>query len=144
MWRTMFSSRIVLTATHSGSDSDEIVGFCSAGRIFSTAGRSALRHVHHQADLALGGHRPLQHQHQVVHLLLLPRIGVGLLVGDEARRALQQLGDDAQVVGPQRTAGLGHLDDGVGQARRLDLGGAPAELDVGLDAVLGQPAPSSG
>src|SRR5262249_36317382 len=34
-----------------------------------------------------------------VHLLLLPRVGVGALVGDEARRALQQLGHDAQVVG---------------------------------------------
>ena len=67
-------------------------------------------------------------------------IGVGLLVGDEARRALQQLGDDTQIVGLQRRAGFGDFDDGVGEAWRLDLGGAPAELDVGLDAVLGQPA----
>src|SRR5262249_38076148 len=31
--RTTLSSRIVLTATHSGFDSDDTVGFCSAGRI---------------------------------------------------------------------------------------------------------------
>jgi hypothetical protein len=41
---------------------------------------------------------------------------------------------------PQRRAGLGHLDDGVGQPGGLDLGGAPAELDLGRDAVPGQPA----
>ena len=39
-------------------------------------------------------------------------------------------------------AGLGHLDDGIGQPRRLDLGRAPAELDLGRDAVGRQPVPA--
>ena len=44
MCRTTFSSMIVLTATHSGSDRAEMVGFCRAGRIARTAwqvGRAA-------------------------------------------------------------------------------------------------------
>ena len=65
-------------------------------------------------------------------------IGVGGAVGDESRRALQHFVDDPQVVGPQRTAGLGDFDDGVDQLGRLDLGGAPTELDLGRHAVLGQ------
>ena len=96
------------------------------------------RHVHHQPDFALGRHRAAEHQHDVVDLLPLPGVGVGFVVGDEPRRALQQFGEDAQVVGPQRAAGLGHFDDGVGQLGRLDFGGAPTELDLGLHAVPGQ------
>ena len=133
MCRTMFSSMIVFTATHSGSDSDEIVGVLQtpAGSSAPPAGRR-LAHVHHQADLALGRHRALAASGPGrPSSALFHGSAVGLLVGDEARRALQQLGDDAQVVRPQRAAGLGHLDDGVGQPRRLDLGGAPAELDLG-------------
>ena len=33
-------------------------------------------------------------------------------------------------------AGLGDLDDGVGEHGRLDFGGAPTEFHLGLDAVL--------
>ena len=77
-----------------------MVGFVARAGPGSTAGRSAFGDVHHQPDLALGRHRPAEHQDHVVHLLLLPRVGVGRRVGDEPRRALQQLGDDAQVVGP--------------------------------------------
>src|SRR5262249_39843470 len=43
MWRTVLSSRMVSTSTHSGLDSDEIVGCCKAGSTWRTAGRSALR-----------------------------------------------------------------------------------------------------
>ncbi len=38
--RTIDSSRIVLRATQSGSDSDETVGFCNAGSWPSTDSRS--------------------------------------------------------------------------------------------------------
>ena len=44
--------------------------------------------------------------------------------------------EDPQVVRPQRAAGLRDLDDGVSELGRLDLGGAPTELDLGRDAVL--------
>ena len=37
--------------------------------------------------------------------------------------------------------GLGHLDDGVGQSRRLDLGRPPAEFDLGRHALALQPPP---
>ena len=92
--------------------------------------------VHFQAGHPFRGHRPLEHQNDVVHLLLFPGVGTGFLIGDEARRAGQQLGDDAQIVRLQGAAGLGDINDGVGEARRLHLGRAPAELDLGADAVL--------
>ena len=40
-----------------------------------------------------------------------------------------------RLIGSQRAAGLGHFDDGVGQARRFDLGGAPTEFDFGRHAM---------
>src|SRR5437016_661300 len=76
MWRTMFSSMIVLIAIHCLSESDEIGGF----------------------------------------------------------------GNDAKVIRLERASRFGHVDDRVGQPRRFHLGGAPAKLDVRLDAVLSQPA----
>jgi hypothetical protein len=57
-------------------------------------------------------------------------VAEGGLVGDELRVRLHHRVEDAQAVGAQRRAGLGGFDDGVGQHGRLDLGGAPGELDV--------------
>ena len=41
-----------------------------------------------------------------------------------------------QARGPQRPAGLGELDDAVGDVGHLRLGRAVREADVGVDAVL--------
>ena len=62
-------------------------------------------------------------------------IGERRRVGDELRVRLEHGVDDAQAVGAQRRSGFGDFDDGVGQTRRLDLGRAPRELDVDVDAV---------
>src|SRR5580698_8894565 len=43
MCRTVSSSRIVITSTHSGSDRDETVGFCKAGNTPSTLATSFFR-----------------------------------------------------------------------------------------------------
>ena len=51
-------------------------------------------------------------------------------IDDELRVRLEHRVDDAQAIGAERRSGLRHLDDGVGQHRRLDLGRAPRELDV--------------
>ena len=88
--------------------------------------------VHHQADLPLGVDGAAEHQEDVVHLPTQPQVAAGPAIGDEAGGALEQVADDPQVVRPERVAGLGHLDDRVGQKRRLDLGRAPTELDVAL------------
>ena len=91
MCRTVSSSMIVFSATQSGSVSGETVGrsATSAGaRQHAPARVLSSRHVHHQPDLPLGRHRPLEHQDQVVHLLPLPRVGGGGRVGDEPRRAV--------------------------------------------------------
>ena len=63
------------------------------------------------------------------------------MAGDEARRALQHHVHDLQVVGPQRRARFGYVDDGVREYRRLDLGRTPGKFDVRLHAVLRQEAP---
>ena len=63
------------------------------------------------------------------------------MAGDEARRALQHHVHDLEVVRAQRGARLGHVDDGVGEDRRLDFGRAPGEFDIRLHAVLRQEAP---
>ena len=99
-----------------------------------------LGHVHHQADLALGGHRAFEHEDQVVHLLPLPRVGRRVWVGDEARRALEDVADDPQVVGPEGTAGFRDFDDRVGEFGRLDFGRTPTEFDGRGDAERGEPA----
>ena len=58
------------------------------------------------------------------------------LVGDELRVRFHDGVEDAQPVGAQRRAGFGRFDDRVGQHRRLDLGGAPRELDVDAQPFL--------
>ena len=47
----------------------------------------------------------------------------------------------SQAGGPQRAAGLGDLDDRVGDLGDLGLGRAVRERDVGVDAVLLEEAP---
>ena len=75
------------------------------------------------------------------HLELLKLGALGLvlparLVGDESGRRGKNRIDDAEIVGAERTAGLGKIDDRVDELGSLDLGRTPAKLDVGLDAVL--------
>ena len=128
--RTVRSSMIVLTATHSSSLSAEIVGRWSAGSSARTDAEIGAPHVEHQADAALRLDGRLQQQRDVLELVLLPRIRERGLVRDELRVRLHHGVEDAQPVGAERRAGFGHFDDRVGQHRRLDLGRAPRELDV--------------
>ena len=95
-------------------------------------------HVHHQPHPPFGVQAGLEHQRDVLELFALPGIGVRLLVGDQTGRALQNLGDDPQVVGAQGTARFGDLHDRVGQAGRLDFGRTPGELHARGHAVLRQ------
>ena len=60
MVRTVDSSRIVFTASHSSSLKCEMVGFFSAGSTASTAPRILLCDVQHQPDLAQRVDRALQ------------------------------------------------------------------------------------
>ena len=64
-------------------------------------------------------------------------------VGDELRVRLEHGVDDPEPVGAQRRAGLGDLDDRVGERRRLDFGGAPRELDVDVDPEPSRSRPAS-
>ena len=133
--RAVFSSRMVLTATQSGSLSDDTVGRCSAGSKAEHVSRSVALRVEHQPDAALRLDRRLQQQRDVLDLGPLPRVGQRALVGDQLRVGLHDGVEDAQPVGAQRRAGFGGLDDRVGEDRRLDLGGAPRELDVDVHAL---------
>ena len=85
---------------------------------------------------ALGLERSGQEHLKLLELLALGGVFPALLVGDEAGRRREDRIDDAKVVRPERTASLGKIDDRVDEFRSLDLGRAPAELDIGLDAVL--------
>ena len=68
----------------------------------------------------------------------------GVLVGDDDRVGAHHLVDDAQAVGPDGGAGLGHFHDTVGQAfHHLGFRGAPGIEDVhvhahALEVVAGQ------
>ena len=75
------------------------------------------------------------------HLKLLELGSLGLvlparLVGDETRGGSQDRIDDAEVVCPEGAARLREIDDGVNEFGSLDLGSAPGELYIGLDAIL--------
>ena len=131
---------IVSTATQSSRDNAEIVGLRSAGSSFNSAGSLARGDVHLQADLLLGGQRAAQHQRDRLDLLALPLVRPRLLVGDELRVARHDGLDDPQVVGLQRRAGLGQLDNRIDQLRRLHFRRAPGELHFRRHAVLLQPA----
>ena len=60
--------------------------------------------------------------------------GVG--VGDQLGVGEQHGVDDLEARGAQRPAGLGDLDDRVGDVGHLGLGGAVREGHLGVDAVL--------
>src|SRR4051812_36251376 len=57
-------------------------------------------------------------------------------VGDELRVRRHDGVDDLEAGGPQRPAGLRAVDDAVDDVGHLGLGGAVAQADVGLDALL--------
>ena len=139
--RTTVSSRIVLTATQPASLRCEIVGLRSAGSTASTASRSPVRTLSIRPTLSSAAIAPWS---SIETSSILRRFSASsqlVRVGDELRGALEHRLDDAELVGAQGTAGLGDLDDRVGQLGELGLGGAPAELDPGGDAALGEPAP---
>ena len=71
----------------------------------------------------------------------LARVRARLPVRDEDVSRLEDRLHDAEVVRPKAAPRLGQLDDRVGQARRLHLGGPPGELDLGLDPLFLQVAP---
>ena len=62
---------------------------------------------------------------------------VGGRVGDQLGVGHEDGLDDPQAGGPQRPAGLGDLDHGVGDLGDLGLGGAVGQHDLGLDPVGG-------
>ena len=105
--------------------------------------QAGLGHVHLQTDLGLGFARAAQEHEQVLGFLLLPVVLPGLSIGDESRRRLEHRFNDPQPVGTKRIAGLGAVDDGVGDPGNpgFYLGGAPRVLYFGLDPVLLQKAP---
>ena len=75
MWRTVSSSMIVLSAIHAGSASGDSVGVLKGRQDAEHPLDVHLPHVHHQPDLPLGGHRALEHEDEIVHLLALPLVG---------------------------------------------------------------------
>ena len=73
--RTVRSSMIVFTATHSSSLSDEIVGPLQRRQQRQDLRQVGPPHVQHEADAALRLDGGLEQQRDVVELLLLPRVG---------------------------------------------------------------------
>ena len=73
---------------------------------------------------------------ELLDLRALRRILPRLLVRDQPRGGGEDRVDDAEVVRAERAPRLREVDDRVHELRRLHLGRAPAELDVGLDVVL--------
>ena len=74
-----------------------------------------------------------------LELLKLGTLGLVLparLVGNETRGGSQNRIDDAEVVRPEGATRLRKIDDGINELGSLDLGSAPGELHVSLDAVL--------
>ena len=130
MSRTVDSSMMVLTASHSSLLRVEMVGLRSAGSALEDGGEFGAAHVHHETHLAQRRDGPLQQHGHVLELAPLVGVLPRREVGDELRVRLQHGVDDAQLVGPQRAARFRDLHDGVGKLRRLDLRGAPAELTL--------------
>lgn len=93
------------------------------------------RDVHFEPDELGGVHGSGEQNLERFDLEALPFVGHGGVGGHEPCGAGEELLDDAQVVGAERVSGLGVDDDGVGNGSDLDLAGAPAEVDVGVDAV---------
>ena len=62
------------------------------------------------------------------------------MVGDDLGEAREDGVDDAQAGGAQRPAGLGDVDDAVGDVGHLGLTGAVGQADVGGDAACGEVA----
>ena len=133
--RTVRSSMIVFTATHSSSLKAEMVGRCKAGSRARTSERSE------RCTLSIRPTRPcasiaaLRDERQVLQLGALRRLGEGRAVGDQLRVRLHHGIEDAQAVGAQRGPGLRRFDDRVREDRRLNFGRAPGELDLDLDAL---------
>ena len=85
MVRTVDSSRIVLTASHSPSLRCEMVGRFSAGSTASTASQIVLVHVQHQPDLAQRVDGAFEQHADVFQLAALPGVLPGRRVGDQLR-----------------------------------------------------------
>src|SRR5208283_4187786 len=96
--------------------------------------------VKHESDAALRGDGGVEHQRDVLDLAALPRVGEGGFIGDELRFRFHQRLDNAQAVGAQAGAGLGDLDDGVGEGGRFHFRRAPTELDLDGDVARGEVA----
>ena len=106
----------------------EMVGRCSAGSRPSTVARSARRTFSIRPTRPCASIAALSSSAMFSQLGLLPRVGERGLVGNQLGVRLHDRVEDAEPVGAQRRSGFGHLDDRVGQHRRLDLGRAPGEL----------------
>ncbi len=133
--RTVVSSKMVWTATHSTSLRCEMVGFFKRRQDAKDCGQTLLAHVQHQADLAERVDRAVEQHADVLDLAALPRVLPGVDVGDQLRVRFEHSFDDAKFIGAQRRSGLRYFDDGVGQNRRLHFRRAPTEFNFGVDAV---------
>ncbi len=140
MCRTMSSSRIVFTATQCGSDKRGNGWVLQRRQDLEHRGKSSLRTFIIRPTLPSAAMAPCSIKIRSSIFCRFHGSAAAWSIGDEARRALQQIGDDAEIVGAQRTAGLGHLDDGVGQLGGLTSVAPQLNSTCAFDAVLRQPA----
>ena len=131
----------VSTANPSSPKSFDTVGLFNAGSSAITASRFGV------STLSLSSTRPRASSAPVSRLsscsiaLRFSGFGVGLGIGDQLGVRHEDRLEDLEPRGAQRAARLGELDDRVGDVGDLRLGGAVAELHVGIDALLGEVAP---
>ena len=98
------------------------------------------RHIELEQHLVACIERPVEQRHQLAHRVTLVGVGMRGWIGDHLGVADEDGVDDAQPGSPQCAAGLGDLDDAVGDVRDLRLAGSVAQPDVGVDAVVGEVA----
>ena len=102
MLRTVISSRMVCTATHSSSLRFEMVGFFSAGKNAQHRRQALLAHVQHQPHAAQRIDGAIQQQVNIFQFAALRGVFPGVDIGDQLRVRFKHCFDDAQLVGAQR------------------------------------------
>ena len=101
MSRTVVSSRMVLTASHSSSLRCEMVGRLRAGQHGEHGRQMVLVHVEHEADFAEGVDGAIEQHADIFQFAALLRVFPGCLVGDQLGVGFQHGIDDLEIVGAQ-------------------------------------------